>query len=127
MDITPLDPNEDPYLTLKQYYEIQGSETVLEVASPKEIKPTLKARILQFRTYNIFRNQYVLTPLRRAYENTISFIYLTATVTFAMEQFQRAIGGWTDHQAYHDALLVISGVLTLFFFATVASNDCLGY
>lgn len=116
VDIAPFDPNEDPYLALKRYYEFNNAKPRQEKPCPQPIKATFKARILQLRANSIVRNRCELTPIRRAYENTVNFICLAAAAMFLMEQFQRAIiGGWDQHQAYHDALLLGSLALILLF------------
>lgn len=114
VDVIPLNKEEHPKLIVERYREYN-------------IKQTLVGRFWRFRSRNILRNQLDLTPLRRAYENIVSFAYLLATTTFAMEQFQRAIGGWEQHQAYHDALFVGSAAMVVMLILPSIQTIAWGY
>lgn len=109
VDIAPLDAEEDPKLIDAQYYFSGKAGGISKVLAQNKVDPTLEASIWRLRSWNIFRNEQILSTWHRRYDNAVSFGYFLVTTIFTMEQFQRIMnGGWSRHHFLHDLLYVAS-------------------
>ena len=104
VDVVPEDPSEDPKLLEVQLFRSRTASDIEVALAQNGIRPSALGRWKRYRARTQYRKNHLMSPTRRLFENTIFFVYLLAAFVFIIETFQRANGGWSRLNGYHDAL-----------------------
>lgn len=123
VDLVPVDEFTDLNETARQSKTAAMKLNIPPRVAKNRSKLAIGARISQLRAKQLYRRRCQLSPVRRLYESSMDFAYFTSTFTLVVEHTQRAfLGGWDQHHAYHDVVLLASTIFTVvFFFGTLST------
>lgn len=114
VEVVPENPSEDPKLLEVQLFRNRTASDIEVSLAQNGIRPSALGRWKRYRARTQYRKNHLMSPMRRILENTINFVYLVAAFVFLIETIQRAIGGWSRLNDYHDALYAGSFLSVLF-------------